>query len=195
MSDTYRNFEDVLRHHPDPRFRVVAVPQSSPVLIAAPHGGGIEFQTDVIARHVARKGSFSLYQLVWMGKQARDAHITSHRFFEKDLDLLLKRHHWTVTIHGFRSERPCVEIGGMNEKFKCALYEAMLEHDISAIFSKNIREGAHPKNICNRGLGINGGVQLEFSSAIRSIFLDNYDEQCRAVRSICSGISRFAGDF
>jgi phage replication-related protein YjqB (UPF0714/DUF867 family) len=142
------------------------VRRASPVLIAAPHGGGIEPGTSEVAAALAGE-SHALYVFEgYKGEENQRLHITSTRFNDPLLDELLGESEYVAAVHGCRDTRPLVYVGGLHELW---LQQAIgLLHTAGFPVERDTSRhaGRFPTNLCNRGRqGM--GVQFELSLGLR----------------------------
>jgi phage replication-related protein YjqB (UPF0714/DUF867 family) len=142
------------------------VRRASPILIAAPHGGGIEPGTSEVAAALAGE-AHALYVFEgYKGEENQRLHVTSTRFNDPRLNDLLEETEFVAAVHGCREDQPLVYVGG--------LHEAWVQHAISLLgragfFAKQDKShhaGRYPANLCNRGRS-GMGVQLELSRGLR----------------------------
>jgi phage replication-related protein YjqB (UPF0714/DUF867 family) len=167
----------------DFRVNVRSSPDSS-VAILAPHGGAIEFGTSEIALAVAGK-EFNLYLFEGLRQSANYAalHLTSHRFDEPRCLALLSSCEHVVAIHGCSGETPQALVGGLDEKLKTQIAEAIGTVGVEARSVGHQFPAIDPKNICNRGRrGV--GVQIELTSAFRLQGPNNLNSIVTAIRSV-----------
>ena len=140
--------------------------RSSDVVIMAPHGGGIEPGTSVIAKVIARE-DLSLYLFEGlMTSGNRRLHITSHRFEEPTALAALRSARWVVTVHGYRSARRRVLVGGLDGELVSLIRQSLEASRFRVEGARRGLEAVHPRNIANRGKR-SRGVQLEISRGLR----------------------------
>lgn len=140
---------------------------TSNVAVIAPHGGGIEPGTSIIARLVAGR-DHNLYIFEGSEGSGNSAlHITSHRFDEPRCLQLLNRCDTAVAIHGCGGDHPRIVLGGLDQplvdRVRAGLVRARLpvtEEDDDSY------PGQDPSNICNR-TAKRCGVQVEISLDLR----------------------------
>jgi phage replication-related protein YjqB (UPF0714/DUF867 family) len=168
MIDLYSSFahlETFESHGTD--FRVRAVERAeSPVLVLAPHGGGIEIGTSQLAARIAR-ARYSLFSFEGLKPpwQNRGLHITSHNFDHPLCLAMLARASVVVAIHGCKGESQ-VFAGGLDEELKMLLAERLREAGFPVATEGHKYLGRNPLNICNRGMRARG-AQLEFTRDFR----------------------------
>jgi phage replication-related protein YjqB (UPF0714/DUF867 family) len=136
------------------------------VAVIAPHGGGIEPETDKIAEAIAN-AEFSLYCFKGLKASGNTRlHITGHNFDEPECLALLVKHQWVLAIHGCAESGERVLLGGLDNSLMTDLSEALAAAGIGAEMSGHEYAGEHPLNICNRGApGV--GAQFELSLPFR----------------------------
>lgn len=146
--------------------RIVRRRPGSSVAVIAPHGGGIEPRTDIIAQEMAG-AEFSFYCFRGLKKTGnRGLHITSERFDEPNCLQLVADHRCVVAIHGCRTNGERVFIGGLDRTLVDGLASALAQVAIRAESTGHEYRAVSGKNICNRG-SRNAGVQLELSMGFR----------------------------
>jgi phage replication-related protein YjqB (UPF0714/DUF867 family) len=166
--DTYASFAELDVHETlgtDYRVRVIERP-GTPVVILAPHGGGIEIGTSQLAARIAR-GRYSLFLFEGLKPhwQNRGLHITSHRFDHPwCLDLVAKSP-VTLAVHGCRGESR-IYVGGLDSELKALLTAKLKEAGLPASAEGHAYMGRNPLNICNRGAR-GRGAQIELTRDFR----------------------------
>lgn len=160
--------------------------ERSRVAVLAPHGGRIEGRTSEIARLIAGD-EHSLYLFEGLrptGDNFECLHLASHYFDEpRALDLICSCD-TVVAVHGYAASGPDVLLGGLNERLKRDIAQALAEAGLSYQMDGHRFPGSHPSNICNRGRS-GEGVQLELSEELRR--RDEWSALARAVRSVLGG--------
>jgi phage replication-related protein YjqB (UPF0714/DUF867 family) len=142
------------------------VQRASPVLIAAPHGGGIEPGTSEVASALAGE-AHSLYMFEgFKGEQNQRLHVSSTRFNDPLLDDLLGQSEFVASIHGCRETKPVVYVGGLHENWVQQSINLLRQAGFFAEWDTSRHAGRFPTNLCNRGRkGM--GVQFELSRGLR----------------------------
>lgn len=172
MPDKYLNFAALASAEPPNAYSISMRNAGSPVVVVAPHGGGIEPGTSEIALAIA--GSDLSYYL-FEGKKVknnRDLHITSSNFDEPEGLALMRNTNTVLAVHGEESDAETVYLGGLDVA-ALALLRRTLEHDGYEVreHANPQLQGLHKRNICN--IGRNGaGVQLELSAGLRGSFFE-----------------------
>ena len=187
--DKYRNFAALCAAEPADAFSIATCDRGSRVMVAAPHGGGIEPGTSEIALAIA--GADLSYYLFEGHKRQGNAvlHITSSNFDEPRGLELLRRATCVLTVHGEASETESVCLGGLNAFLKRALTRALESRGYAVRENANL-QGLDARNICNIGM-TGAGVQLELSAGLRRSF---FESLARAGRSKPTArLSEFAG--
>jgi phage replication-related protein YjqB (UPF0714/DUF867 family) len=133
----------------------------------APHGGGIEPGTDILAAAVAgRRHAF--YGFIGLKSRGnRLLHIASHRFDEPVAWRMARRARWILTLHGWARSDAVIGIGGRDRRGR-RLFQQYLR---AAGFKTRINRrpglsGRHAANLCNRGRR-GSGIQLEIAWGLR----------------------------
>jgi phage replication-related protein YjqB (UPF0714/DUF867 family) len=155
----------------------------SRVAVLAPHGGRIEGRTSEIARLIAgdEHGLYLFEGLRASGDNFDCLHLASHWFDEpRALDLVASCD-TVVAVHGYAAPGPDVLLGGLNERLKEAVAQAIVASGFSCVIDGHCFPGKHPRNICNRGRS-GQGVQLELSEGLRKA--GNWSGLAGAVRTV-----------
>jgi phage replication-related protein YjqB (UPF0714/DUF867 family) len=168
MIDKYAGYAELALSEVSGRdYRVVAVERpESPVVVVAPHGGGIEIGTSELARRIAgdEHSLFSFEGLKGYGEN-RALHITSHRFDHPECVALVSRCQVALGIHGCRGESG-IYIGGLDVELKELLDRRLASAGFRTVTEGHSYLGVNPMNICNRG-SRGRGAQLEFTRDLR----------------------------
>jgi len=183
--DTYGSFEELKRHEKmNIDYRIWVRDMGSPITIAAPHGGGIEPGTSLIAKAIAAN-RYNCYCFEGIKRRGNGhLHITSHLFDEPVALELLSRSRVVVAIHACTGTKGLVYIGGLDARLKDAVADALEGRGIRVSRVPRKFRGVNPGNICNRG-ATKKGVQLEITRDLR-----DDPEKMR----IISGAARFVLD-
>jgi phage replication-related protein YjqB (UPF0714/DUF867 family) len=186
MDDKYPNFKELQKHEHEDNYRIVLQDRLSPVLIIAPHGGGIEPYTSKLATSIAGD-NFSLY--LFEGRKTghnKDLHITSHHFFEDRLDKVLESADVVLTVHGLKEPNDeLIYMGGLDRELSRKISQALRSKGFTIKEYVPGYEGKEPLNICNRGR-TGKGVQLELTYTLRKRMDEDVDLKMRFVESIRS---------
>lgn len=181
QKDTYANFAALnAKEREDVDFCVcVILRESTSTVILAPHGGGIEPGTSEIAKQIAGKDlSCATFEGLKPAGNSR-LHITSTSFDEPRCLALVMASDNVLTIHGERSEKPIVFLGGrdpvLGECIRTALTDA--KYIVEVHKDPNL-QGMGLTNICNRGRK-RAGVQLELSHGLRALFFASLNAEGR----------------
>lgn len=169
MLDKYASFAELAareRVGQDYRIRVLEH-VSSPVIVLAPHGGGIEVGTSELAEMIAGTDhSLFVFEGLKPYGGNRDLHITSHRFDHPRCLALTSSHDVTLAIHGCRGDSR-IFLGGLDGDLTARLARHLSEAGLAASLDGHGYPGRHPLNICNRGAR-GRGAQLEITSDLRT---------------------------
>jgi phage replication-related protein YjqB (UPF0714/DUF867 family) len=142
------------------------VRRASPILIAAPHGGGIEPGTSEVAAALAGE-AHGLYVFEgYKGEENRRLHVASTRFNDPLLIELLEEIEFVAAVHGCREAQPLVYVGGLHEAWVQQAIDLLHEAGFSAKWDKSHHSGRFPANLCNGGRS-GMGVQFELSRGLR----------------------------
>jgi phage replication-related protein YjqB (UPF0714/DUF867 family) len=168
VMDKYESFSELETcevHGTDYRWRAVER-RDSPVVIVAPHGGGIEIGTSQLAARIARaRHSLFLFEGLKPPWQNRSLHITSHKFDHPRCLALVARSLVTLAVHGCKGDSQ-IYVGGLDVELKTRLTARLNAAGLPARAEGHSYLGRNPLNICNRGLR-GCGVQLEFTRDFR----------------------------
>lgn len=180
-----RCYDDLARHYVEGiDFAVHVVPrEGSRVAVLAPHGGRIEGRTSEVARLIAGDdhGLYLFEGLRTTGDNFDCLHLASHYFDEPRALELISGRDTVVAVHGYAAPGPDVLLGGLNERLKRDIAQALTGAGFSFQMHGHRFPGSHPRNICNRGCS-GGGVQLELSEELRK--RGEWSGLARAVRSV-----------
>ncbi|MCP4579186.1 MAG: poly-gamma-glutamate hydrolase family protein [Deltaproteobacteria bacterium] len=140
---------------------------SSGIAVMAPHGGGIEFGTNQMARAIAHP-DHTFWTFKGIKKTGnRILHITSTRFDAPDALKIARAAQTVITLHGCHGDRPLVYVGGRHDPLKDRLCRDLLKAGFNARISKKEGlRGESPLNLCNR-CKTGNGVQLEITTGLR----------------------------
>jgi phage replication-related protein YjqB (UPF0714/DUF867 family) len=142
--------------------------EKSGVAVVAPHGGKIEGRTSEIARLIAGdEHALYLFEgLRTTGDNFDCLHLGSHRFDEPRALDLISGCNTVVAVHGYAAIGPDVLLGGLNERLKREVAQALAKIGLTYLTDGHRFPGRDPRNICNRGRS-GRGLQLELSSGMR----------------------------
>jgi phage replication-related protein YjqB (UPF0714/DUF867 family) len=167
-TDTYTCFAELDVHETHGTdYRVRLIERSvTPVVVIAPHGGGIEIGTSQLAARIARgRHSLFLFEGLKPAWQNRGLHITSHRFDHPMCVALVSRKPVTLAVHGCKGESR-IYIGGLDTRLKALLTAKLNDAGFPATSDNHPYMGLNPLNICNRG-SLGRGVQIELTRDFR----------------------------
>ena len=170
-SDSYRCYDDLARRFAEGIDFAVHLRrcERSAVAILAPHGGCIEGGTSEVARLIAgdEHGLYLFEGLRTTGDNFACLHLASHCFDEPRCLELIRDCDTVISVHGFAAAAPDVLLGGLDERLKQLLADALTACGFSVLSHGHRFPGRDPRNICNRGRG-GEGVQLELSEELRA---------------------------
>lgn len=193
--DRYSCFADLCREYRKlTDFRISVFERTGPLVILAPHGGGIERGTSELARAVAGD-EFALYlfeSLLLTAKESKNLHITSTNFDEPVCQTLVGRFPRSLALHGCEGARPVIYVGGRDLEMKNRLVTRLTAKGYPAKLGRGSLAGTHPQNICNR-TSSGAGVQLELSSGLRSSFFQDWHNR-RGRRVTTPHFDQFVAD-
>ena len=171
MADKYPNFAALaLAEGKSGAFSIAVHDAGTSIVIAAPHGGGIERGTSEIATAIAA-GDLSYY--LFEGHKSdgnAELHITSSTFDEPECLKLLQAATSVLTVHGECSNHEVVYLGGRDKTAQVRIRDSLEEQGFAVgVHASSELQGIHPRNICNVGTS-GAGVQLELSLGLRRSF-------------------------
>jgi phage replication-related protein YjqB (UPF0714/DUF867 family) len=174
MTDKYRSFSELAKRVTEGKdFQVRVRHRDGATAVIAPHGGGIEPGTSEVAEAIA-DADFSFYAFEGIRSTGNGAlHIKSTRFDEPRCLELLRVSPRAITIHGERSERPVVFLGGRDWVTLSRLRESLSATGFRVEIPKSAQlQGLDRANVCNRtAKGV--GIQLELSEGLRHSFFES----------------------
>lgn len=168
FDNAYTSFAELTAHErAGEDYLEITRDRGSPIVVLAPHGGGIERGTSEVAAAIAGD-VYSLYCFEGLKRGDNDRlHITSTRFDAPRCVALVEEAQIAVTVHGCRDETPLVYVGGRHAPLKQRLIARLRQAGLRAQHDHNrAHAGRLPTNICNRGRA-GRGVQLEISQGLR----------------------------
>jgi len=194
--DTYRNYKHLQKsEEEDTDYRVTVRPTKSPIVVLAPHGGGIEPHTSEIAREIAGT-THNLYLFEGIKKTGNCVlHIKSTNFDEPKGVALVESCELAVAVHGKSGADEFVEIGGANHDLASAVRQTLSEAGFDARQPSDPGlAGKKRRNICNRTS--RQGVQLEMCRGLRDNLIDpeNRGRLVKFVEVIRGAIERHASE-
>lgn len=140
--------------------------RTSPVLIAAPHGGGIEPGTSEVASALAGERHALYIFEGYRGKQNQRLHIASTRFNDPLLQEMLQEAQYVAAVHGCRDAESIVYVGGLHDLWVHEAIEKLHQAGFCAERDEGHHAGRFPANLCNRARS-GMGVQFELSLGLR----------------------------
>jgi phage replication-related protein YjqB (UPF0714/DUF867 family) len=190
QSDEFRCYEDLAQRYSEGVDYAVHVRarEHSSVAVLAPHGGRIEGGTSEIARLIAGEehGLYLFEGLRTSGDNFDCLHLSSHCFDEPRGLELISGCDTVVSVHGYVSPGPDVLVGGLNERLKWQIAQALTAVGISFLSDGHRFPGRDPRNVCNRGR-TGEGVQLELSDRLRKS--RDWSGLVGAVRAVLGGLN------
>lgn len=147
-------------------YDVFVLDRGSPLVLIAPHGGGIEPGTTEIVLAMAGN-QYSCY--IFNGIRAQNnhmLHLASTNFDEPQCNELIDHAQMVLAVHGCSGMDDTIYIGGLHTHFKKFLFYRLRNIGFNVQIDGNRHAGSHPRNICNRGSS-GRGIQLEISLGLR----------------------------
>ncbi len=184
-TDRFASVAELQQHYVEGRdYEIISQHRSSDVLVAAIHGGSIEYLTDELASQIAgQQHSLYLFKSLLPEGPAWDHHVTSEHFREPRLETALARAETCVSLHGYsylhrrdRKEPPSLLLGGLNADLRDEIAKelAALQKKVPAlrVLLAGTKFAARSKlNFVNRVP--QEGVQIELSANLRDLLKGN----------------------
>ncbi|WP_273854051.1 poly-gamma-glutamate hydrolase family protein [Guptibacillus spartinae] len=178
--DKYSTFEDLRKDYvEDVDYKIAGELNSTQILFSAIHGGNIEGGTEDIVKELGNRTNYSTYIFESLLDHQVDEegfkpmHITSTNFDEPIGYALAHATSTGITFHGFYDiEKPYVQLGGLNTGFKKIVEKELSAAGFDVSDAESHIAGVKPNNYANIG-GLQAGVQLELSTALRKSFYDD----------------------
>lgn len=167
------NYLQLIQSHKESRdFEILTREvQGSPLLIMAPHGGGIEPGTTEISWALAGD-SYSFYSFAGLKDRGNQGfHLKSTLFDEPRGVALAKKSRACVSLHGCREKEDLVYLGGLNLTLLAAIGSQLVSRGFKVKEAPESLAARSPQNICN--LCRERGVQLEISYGLRLKMFNN----------------------
>lgn len=175
MTDIYSCFEELRLAEEPAAFTITTESdgRSSQFAIIAPHGGGIEPATSLLAREIAGD-EFCLYLFEGRLKVGnRRLHITSHNFDEPRALQLIANCHSVIALHGCRDTvSTSILIGGRHDERGDQVSTSLVHAGFDVAAAPAGLAARDPNNICNRGRD-ERGLQLELPASLRRELQDD----------------------
>lgn len=156
-------------------YRIRGYHRGTPLVVVAPHGGGIETGTSELVRQIAGEDCddgavYSEYRFEGLKSSGNSVlHITSTDFDEPQALRLLGNSMCAVTVHGFSEPTQLVYVGGLDAILRDRVAGALTAAGFPVATPPANLDGLEPDNITNLGLS-KAGVQLELSTGMRASF-------------------------
>lgn len=161
----YHSYSDLAENETG-GFRIEWYLRISSVLVMTPHGGGIEPGTSEIVRALAGQ-DFSWYCFEGTSPDGNEhLHVTSTRFNEPVLAGMLDQSHIVLAVHGCRSSRKIIFVGGRQNAWAERFIEGFRRAGFASEQGEYNISGISTRNICNRGIN-RMGVQIELTEGLR----------------------------
>jgi phage replication-related protein YjqB (UPF0714/DUF867 family) len=183
VPDKYGSFADLSSAERPGSYAIAVRDLATEIIVAAPHGGGIEPGTSEIALAIA--GDDLSYYLFEGRKRDGNGvlHITSTNFDEPRGRALFRAAGCVLAIHGEASGEEVVYLGGLNASLKVAVAGSLILGGYTVLEHKSpYLQGLDKKNLCNIGRA-GAGVQLEISAGLRRSFFSSLTRAGRRVRT------------
>jgi phage replication-related protein YjqB (UPF0714/DUF867 family) len=178
MTDQCKDFLELQNNYRDNvDYRIRTIIHSGSIMVLAVHAGGIEPGTSELVQAIARN-DFSLYLFEGLGKNNQALHITSTDFDEPRYLEMIKKHHTSLSLHGFNETDadPLIYMGGNDLPLIQHLLIALIKNGYQAQVNTGKYAATDPKNVCNRTIS-GKGVQMEISAKLRRQFFEDYSSR------------------
>ncbi len=188
---SYRSFKELADCEIEGRdYRIRIEMRDSRVLIMAPHGGGIEPTTEVIAERIAGM-DYSFYCFEGLKASGNSGlHIESLLFDEPRALQAVKKADVVVTVHGQAGrEDEFVMMGGLHALLRAEMERQLQESGFRSRPPAEGLMGTDPRNICNRGKS-GQGVQMEVSRKVRDLLAGDGDRLHAFAEAVRRAIQR-----
>ena len=163
----YANFIQLARHEREGvDYQRRWLRRASPILIAAPHGGGIEPGTSEVASALAGERHALYIFEGYRGEQNQRLHVASTRFNDPLLQEMLYKAQYVAAVHGCRDAQSIVYVGGLHDLWVHQAIEQLRRAGFYAERDEGHHAGRFPANLCNRARS-GMGVQFELSHGLR----------------------------
>lgn len=164
-------------------FQIRVLDRASDITVVAPHGGFIEPGSSYLAAMIAGE-DFNLFDFQGLRRrQPIELHVTSTRFRDPLLDVLLQRSRLALSIHSMGPDGPGeVWVGGLNAQVKARVCTELNRHGFVARSETPRYRGEHPRNFVN--LAAQKGVQIELSGDVMAQLFE------RPQRAFTPGVNR-----
>lgn len=174
MADKYNSMKELYSFEPLHNYRLThRLNSNSPVLILAPHGGGIEFITSEIAHEVAAN-HFSLFDFagVMPERNFSNLHVTSRHYDCSIAKRLSSKAHFSLAIHGCKGEESekATFIGGQDRLGRQTVQRHLEQAGFIVKEAPAHLSGLGADNIVNQNQRCMG-IQLELTTAQRQAFI------------------------
>ena len=171
MQKAYQDFTELVLHAAKGRdYRLNIVDRKADVTITAVHGGSIEPLTSELAAAIAGE-EYNLYEL--RGLRTRGCELLRvpiQRFNEAQLHALMQRSNIALSIQGTEGGEAAVHLGGRNRWLKRVLGARLQEAGFQVRPPAGPGAAHDPLRFYN--LAVEGGVQIELTSAMRESLID-----------------------
>ena len=172
--DKYNSFQELTIYEKEGiDYKILLREGISGLAVIAPHGGGIEPGTDIIADWIAGT-EHSFYSFMGIKSSGNsDLHIKSEQFDEPRGIKIARASDIVLSIHGCNGNEEVIYIGGRHEELMEEIQERLNQTGFTALRSlRQELKGRKLENICNQGRS-GSGVQLEISEGLRRVMFDN----------------------
>lgn len=166
----YKSFKELVHCEVEGQDYRIRIELRDPrILIMAPHGGGIEPSTEMIAEAIAG-ADYSFYSFEGLKANGNGVfHIESHLFDEPLALQAVGKAEVVITLHGQIDQKDgFVMIGGLHDNLRLRIKQQLERVGFETRLPTEGLMGMDPQNICNRGKS-KQGVQLEVSRKTRDL--------------------------
>lgn len=164
----YPSLTALRKVEPPANYAVSTTITGSPLIVIAPHGGGIEIRTSEIAAAIAQTDHSQCHfkGLLPTGNHPR-LHVTSEHWDLEECLILIRQRPHALSIHGFKDDNNrIVYVGGRDTATGARVTAALTAAGFRVEAAPADIAGTSPDNFVNKDAD-GMGVQLELSTALR----------------------------
>lgn len=173
MADLYPSMTALYATEPKANWSRTIRNINSTVLVAAPHGGGIEVRTTDVANGIASDvyKYFSFNGLL-KSQGYQELHVTSTNYDCPYFKALNDKVDYTYTIHGCSGTTPIAYVGGLDTEAGVNLMNHLRKAGFKTGLPPAKYAGTSTRNICNKNRR-RKGVQVELTRSLRDSLVSN----------------------
>ena len=184
----YPSLTALRKVEPSENYAVSTTITGSPLIVVAPHGGGIEVRTSEIVKSIALTDHSQCHfkGLLPAGNHPR-LHVTSEHWDLEECLILIRQRPHALSIHGFKDDQNrLVYVGGRDTVTGAKVTAALTAAGFKVEAAPGHLAGTSPDNFVNKDAD-GMGVQLELSSVLRKelVTTDGQPSKCTAALPQC----------